>query len=116
MNDQLIQDNKQKLLDEQKRLWAMLDRDSKKDTDAPSVRIPKVADVGNEEGENASESEQFGNEFSVMEDLQSRLGMVEAALRRIDDGTYGKCKMGDEIEEKRLTAEPAADTCMKHAQ
>jgi DnaK suppressor protein len=115
MNDQLVQDNKIKLLDEQKRLWGMLNKDSKPDSDSPSGRKPNFTEAGNEEGENASESEQFGNELSVMGDLQSRLGMVEAALKRIDDGTYGKCKFGDEIEEARLKAEPAADTCIKHA-
>jgi DnaK suppressor protein len=38
---------------------------------------------------------------------QSRLRQVEAALRRMDDGTYGVCEeTGDEIPLARLRAEP----------
>ncbi|HEY2931985.1 MAG TPA: TraR/DksA family transcriptional regulator [Acidobacteriota bacterium] len=37
---------------------------------------------------------------------------IEAALRRIDDGTYGKCEdCGEEIPAKRLEAVPWAPRC-----
>lgn len=48
-------------------------------------------------------------------DLEAKLAKVERALKRIEDGVYGRCSFGDEIEEKRLLAEPTAETCLKHS-
>ena len=40
---------------------------------------------------------------------------IKAALKRIEDGTYGVCIVsGEPIEHERLEANPAATTCMKH--
>lgn len=40
---------------------------------------------------------------------------VETALRRLDDGTYGRCDVcGDAIPEDVLADTPAARTCPKH--
>jgi RNA polymerase-binding transcription factor DksA len=47
------------------------------------------------------------------EGVQQTLGEIEAALRRIDDGTYGTCLMcGGEIPEPRLRAIPWARLCI----
>ncbi len=115
MNKQLAEENKIKLLDEQSRLLGMLKRDTVADSEIPGGHKPKFTEVGNEQGENAFEVEQFGNELSVAGDLEARLKQVEAALQKIVDGTYGTCEQGDEIEEARLRAEPAALTCLAHA-
>src|SRR5579864_5126501 len=115
ISKELVEINYKKLLDEQKRLMTMLNRDDVADQGIPGGFKPKFSDVGSEEGENASEVEQFGNNLSVTEELDHKLIKVNDALKRIEDGTYGKCKMGDEIEELRLAAEPSADTCLKHA-
>mgnify|MGYP001791486900 CR=1 FL=1 len=38
---------------------------------------------------------------------------IEAALRRLDDGSYGDCVMcGEEIAPKRLELDPAIPTCV----
>ena len=118
MNQSLIEENKQKLLDEQKKLKTILGHEAKFEGtgEFPGDYKPEFAEVGREEGENASEVEQFQNDLSVTSDLESKLAKVEAALKRIEDGTYGKCVGGDEIEEDRLRAEPSAETCIKHAQ
>ena len=43
------------------------------------------------------------------------LAQVRDALRRIDDGTYGKCVVdGGPIEPKRLEAEPWTPYCLRH--
>jgi RNA polymerase-binding transcription factor DksA len=117
MNKTLIEENKQKLLAEAKRLRSILGRESSFDGkgEFPGDYKPKYSEVGREAGENASEVENFANDLSVTQDLEERLNKVDAALARIGAGTYGKCVQGDEIEEARLQAEPAADTCMKHA-
>ena len=48
--------------------------------------------------------------------LQEQLDDVEAALRKLDDGTYGACeKCGGPIGESRLEAMPATRFCIEHA-
>jgi RNA polymerase-binding transcription factor DksA len=118
MNTQLAEENKARLLEEQGRLKTILGHEAKFDGkgEFPGDYKPEFPEVGNEEGENASEVEQFTNDLGVTENLEEKLARVEAALKKIEEGTYGKCKMGDEIEEERLRAEPSADTCMKHAE
>ncbi|MHA1538114.1 MAG: TraR/DksA family transcriptional regulator [Alphaproteobacteria bacterium] len=40
-------------------------------------------------------------------------GRIGAALKRLDDGTYGEClACGEEIGEKRLALDPATPTCI----
>lgn len=44
---------------------------------------------------------------------QQRLRLIDAALKRIDDGEYGYCvSCGDNIPEKRLRFDPAAARCI----
>jgi len=115
MNQTLLEENKAKLLAEKKKIGTLLKRDFVRDSEIPGGYKPKFDEVGSEEGENASESEKFGNELGVIEDLETRLKTVETALQKIENGTYGQCAVGgEEIEEERLRAEPAAETCMKH--
>jgi len=41
------------------------------------------------------------------------LGKIKAAMKRIDDGTFGTCEgCGGEIEEKRLIARPVTAMCI----
>ena len=116
MNQTIIEENKKKLLAEEKSLETMLANDTVADTEIHGGHKPKFAESGSEEGENASESEQFANDISVAEDLEARLQKVKSALARIEDGTYGKCLVGgEEIPEARMSAEPAAETCITHA-
>lgn len=52
---------------------------------------------------------------SIVADLETRYNEVAAALARIENGTYGVCVEGGEpIEENRLEADPAANTCVAH--
>ena len=116
MNQTLLEDNKKKLLAEKARLQDMLKHGTVTDRETPGGHRPKFEEVGSEDSENAQESEQFANDLSVTEDLDVRLVKIVAALRRMEDGTYGKCSVGGEdIPEARLAAEPAADTCVTHA-
>jgi DnaK suppressor protein len=53
-------------------------------------------------------------EQSVSVNEQALLSEVRAALRRIDEGTYGRCVVcGQPIPEKRLEAIPWAARCLK---
>jgi DnaK suppressor protein len=53
-------------------------------------------------------------EQSIDVNERALLTEVEAALKRIEDGTYGKCiDCGEPIPEKRLEAIPWASRCVK---
>ena len=52
---------------------------------------------------------------AILADLEARYDTVLAALGKIENGTYGICEVcGGAIEEKRLSADPAASTCIEH--
>src|SRR5215510_3490016 len=53
--------------------------------------------------------------FALADTDTAILAQVRAALRRIEDGTYGKCLVdGRPIDEKRLESVPWTPYCLKH--
>jgi RNA polymerase-binding transcription factor DksA len=117
MNETLTQENKARMEAELKTILGVLGRLDKKDGDEefPGDFKPKFTEAGHQDDENASEVEQYANDLGETAVLEGKVKMLEAALARIADGTYGKCKEGDDIEEDRLRAMPEAETCMKHS-
>src|SRR5262245_15214334 len=68
-----------------------------------------------EEGEVAENMQEFDDNRSILETLETKLSDVNEALQKIENGTYGKCDIcGENIEEDRLEAEPTAKTCKVH--
>lgn len=58
----------------------------------------------------------IGENLTIADSLEKQLALVEKALARIADGTYGSCTVcGNEIQSVRLEAIPAADRCIEHA-
>jgi RNA polymerase-binding transcription factor DksA len=52
-------------------------------------------------------------DVSILEQVEAELADVEVALRRLDDGTYGKCEAcGRPIDDSRLEAKPEARFCL----
>jgi len=63
----------------------------------------------------ATETFEREKDFSILEQVEAELADVERALRRIDDGGYGKCEAcGAEIGDDRLEAMPATRFCITH--
>jgi RNA polymerase-binding protein DksA len=53
-------------------------------------------------------------DYTVEENELRVLTAIDAALARIDDGTYGRCeRCGRQIEEERLQAIPYATLCIE---
>ena len=111
-------DHKHKLEEERKTLIGQLSalgtRDPKShqwETTAPSADAAEIADA-NTAGDRF---ENYEEDSAVMVPLNARLAEVEAAIGRIAHGGYGVCRVcSNPIEEARLEANPAAETCMKH--
>ena len=52
---------------------------------------------------------------ATLDRIAGDLGAVEAAMRRLDEGTYGRCEVcGAEIAEERITSDPLATRCAQH--
>lgn len=76
-----------------------------KDPDAPDADPNDAAD----------KFENLEEHRIIADELETRLNEVNAALERIQDGTYGICAVsGEYIEVDRLNANPAASTCKAH--
>ena len=60
--------------------------------------------------------DELKEEYFAQADTDSAiLAQVRAALKRIDDGTYGKCVVdGEPIDAKRLDSVPWTPYCLKH--
>jgi DnaK suppressor protein len=53
---------------------------------------------------------------AMISQARGRLAEIDAALARLDDGSYGECeRCGQPIGDDRLTARPAATTCFRCA-
>lgn len=68
-----------------------------------------------EDEERASGITDFEEQSSVEFTLEEKLNKVKAALARIENNTYGVCRVcGSAIEEARLRVNPSAETCIAH--
>ncbi len=68
-----------------------------------------------EDGEVAYTIAQFENNRGIVTQLETQLGEVTAALKKVEEGTYGVCETcGEKIEEDRLEANASARTCKTH--
>lgn len=110
-------DHKTKLEEERKTLMGELaglgsrDPKSQKWETTLESADPAQADPNN----TADRFEDFEEKSALMTPLEARLEQVDAALAKIEAGTYGRCRVcGNPIEETRLAANPAAETCMAH--
>lgn len=55
--------------------------------------------------------------FSIRDREMNKLRRIDAALGRIEDGSYGICiESGEEIEPKRLETQPWAEFCLEVAE
>ncbi|MGN5454692.1 MAG: TraR/DksA C4-type zinc finger protein [Candidatus Kurthia intestinigallinarum] len=73
--------------------------------------------LSNHPAENASDLTEQTMELTLEGERDDELRLVQAALNRIERGTYGKCVVGGEpIPFERLEALPTADTCVAHAE
>ncbi len=80
--------------------------EASRDSNADDEHDPEGATI-------AFERSQVG---TLVEEARRRLADVDAALRRLDDGGYGRCEVcGEPIPADRLEARPTARTCVEHA-
>jgi DnaK suppressor protein len=70
--------------------------------------------AGNDQADVGSNTFERDHEMSMAKNARDNLQLVEEALRRIADGTYGVCEScGQPIGKLRLQAFPRATLCMQ---
>lgn len=113
LDEKIIQELKQKLTEEKSRLEKELGILGKP-TGTPGDYETKFDDIGTDWEDNASEVEEYVDDLSVEVNLEQQLKDVNAALEKIEKGTYGICgNCGKEIDIEHLRAYPATHTCTK---
>ena len=83
----------------------------------PSDWEPTPGDTGQESdpADQAEHRDSYEERTAIVKELEISFNRVEAALARIEAGTYGVCAVsGEPIEKERLDADPAATTCKAH--
>jgi len=80
--------------------------------------VQTAADAGDDQraASDLAQVDQLKEDFLALAQTDSEiLAELRAALRRIEDGTYGRCVVdGEPIDEKRLEAVPWTPYCLKH--
>ncbi len=105
---------KTKLQAEKEEIKATLNNIAVKDPDIEGNYDAKHQNLGDEEGDNIQERAQYEENIASEQQLEVDLMRVENALKRIENGTYGKClKCGGDISEERLMVFPSAENCIE---
>jgi RNA polymerase-binding transcription factor len=103
-----IQRYKQRLLDLEKTLSARTER-------AMEAGRGELIDTAHDVGDSSVSDVAVDSDFTEAELDSMILQQVQAALGRIDNGTFGKCLVdGGPIEPKRVEAVPWSPYCLKH--
>ncbi|HEX2153039.1 MAG TPA: TraR/DksA C4-type zinc finger protein [Acidimicrobiia bacterium] len=76
-----------------------------------------IADYDQHPGDAGTETFERTKDLAVEEQLEASIGDIDDALRRLEEGKYGRClACGRPIEEERLEALPEARFCLEHQQ
>jgi RNA polymerase-binding transcription factor DksA len=106
-----------KLLAEKKELEAELGTIGRRDPAHPGEwEAAPISDRDDSTRDDVADNlEEMDEREEIESSLEKRLKQVDAALARVEGGTYGVCEVGGEaIEHDRLEANPAATTCKAH--
>jgi RNA polymerase-binding transcription factor DksA len=78
--------------------------------------ISELSDYDQHPADTASETFEREKDLSILEQLEAELAELQAALARVDDGTYGIDEVtGAPIDPARLEARPTARTNIESA-
>lgn len=103
------------LLEEQERLQRIRNSLSQEPVDGNSERdaLDEISFADQHPADVASETFEREKDVSILENVDEQLRDVEGALKRLDNGTYGRCEIcGKEIGDERLRARPEARYCV----
>ncbi len=111
---------------EQREKLAVMQEHLEKELSSIGHRIPNSNDwmVLPDEGDgskadavdNADITEDFEEKIAVLKVLEKQYQQILEALKALEDGTYGVCRVcNTKIPEKRIAIDPSVLTCVEHA-
>jgi len=110
-----LQKQKQQLLALQQEYTA--NRDEVRDRNKNQTQYdeqPTLSDIPTDDADVGTDLFERERAESFREDFQGVLDMIDRALHKIDEGTYGICeRCGEKIPDERLEALPYALLCIK---
>lgn len=118
MNKKDLEYFKDKLVAEKARLEEELGGIAHKDPSMAGGWEPTTGNIevdSADENEVADKLEELEENSGIAHELEDQLTEVQAALAKIEKGTYGICEACEKpIERERLEANPSAKTSLKH--
>jgi len=108
-----IEQARERLSAERDRLTDVRNAASRLSTAANEATTGELSSVDQHPAEQATETMERELDQGVLQQVEAELAELQAALRRIEAGTYGVCEVcGREIADGRLEAMPAARYCV----
>jgi DnaK suppressor protein len=84
--------------------------------DPESERVQPIEGIDDNFADSAAATAERSEILAFIDSARDRLADVEAALAKMDEGTYGICEVcGKEISEARLEARPLSVRCVECA-
>ena len=111
-SEQFLNERKKDLEDRKAKLTSQLKSFAEQDPHQKKNFNTDFPQYGDDEDENAAEVAAFEGNLHLEETLETSLEMIDRALQKINDGSYGVCeKCGSVIDEGRLKVMPTATRC-----
>lgn len=105
---------RERLHAERARLVETRDAASRLSTAANDAGQGELSSADQHPAEQATETLERELDMGVLQSVEAELAELDAALGRLEKGTYGKCALcGKEIADGRLEAMPAARYCVE---
>jgi len=111
LNAEFINERKEQLLAEEKEAKVSLEGIAKYDDEAGEYKAvkPNYGDLADADD---FETDDFQEIMVTVDRANDVLKRIESALKRIEEGTYGKCAACDEMmNEEHLKAVPWSESC-----
>ncbi len=106
---------RERLLAEQARVEGLIDEFKSELGTAENDGMSELADYDQHPADTASETFEREKDLSILDQLEAELTELQAALERVDAGTYGTDEVtGEPIDPERLDALPTARGNITH--
>lgn len=113
IDDKTLAELKQELLEEKKRIEENISKTEKGRKGTDREYETAFPEIERDQEENADEMEMYESNLAVDESMKAELEKIDAALSRMESGSYGRCSnCQKDIPPERLMAYPQADTCL----
>ncbi|HEX2737708.1 MAG TPA: hypothetical protein VHP57_06190 [Acidimicrobiia bacterium] len=108
-------DAKERLIREKERVEGLVQELRVEFGTSENEQLSELSAYDQHPADTATETFEREKDLSILESLEAELAELEAALHRIDEGTYGiDEKTGEPIDPERLEALPTARTNIEH--